>query len=53
VVEPDVRNVKAIERLMRQGFELGPEVVLPEIDLPKVYLPEKRARLAFLLPGRL
>ncbi|GAB2988926.1 GNAT family N-acetyltransferase [Streptomyces pseudoechinosporeus] len=51
VVEPDARNVKAIERLIRQGFEVGPEVVLPEVDLPEVYLPEKRAQLAFLLLG--
>ncbi|AVZ71340.1 siderophore biosynthesis protein [Streptomyces lunaelactis] len=38
VVEPDARNSKAIERLVRAGFVLG-----PEIDKP-----EKRARLAFL-----
>lgn len=38
VVEPDARNEKAIERLVRAGFELG-----PEIDKP-----EKRARLAYL-----
>ncbi|ANW21598.1 GNAT family N-acetyltransferase [Streptomyces clavuligerus] len=38
VVEPDVRNEKALARLVRAGFELG-----PEIDKP-----EKRARLAFL-----
>ncbi|MFE4552500.1 GNAT family N-acetyltransferase [Streptomyces sp. NPDC056785] len=48
VVEPDARNTKAVSRLVRQGFEPGPEIVLPEIDLPGVYLPEKRARLAFL-----
>ncbi|MCL6738629.1 GNAT family N-acetyltransferase [Streptomyces neyagawaensis] len=48
VVDPDVRNEKAIERFLRQGFERGPVVVLPEIDLPDVYLPEKRAQLAFL-----
>ncbi|MFJ3663574.1 GNAT family N-acetyltransferase [Streptomyces sp. NPDC090119] len=48
VVDPDVRNTKAIARFERQGFAPGPEVVLPEIDLPDVYLPEKRARLAFL-----
>ncbi|MER5539902.1 GNAT family N-acetyltransferase [Streptomyces mirabilis] len=48
VVEPDARNEKAIARLVRQGFVPGPEIVLPEIDLPGVYLPEKRARLAFL-----
>ncbi|NGO49233.1 GNAT family N-acetyltransferase, partial [Streptomyces ureilyticus] len=52
VVEPDARNGKAIERLIRQGFEVGPEVVLPEVDLPEVYLPEKRARLAFLRLGK-
>ncbi|MER5460148.1 GNAT family N-acetyltransferase [Streptomyces sp. NPDC002668] len=38
VVEPDARNEKAIERMVRAGFVLG-----PEIDKP-----EKRARLAFL-----
>ncbi|MFF3322467.1 GNAT family N-acetyltransferase [Streptomyces sp. NPDC002889] len=38
VVEPDARNEKAIERMVRAGFTLG-----PEIDKP-----EKRARLAFL-----
>ncbi|WP_330305691.1 MULTISPECIES: GNAT family N-acetyltransferase [unclassified Streptomyces] len=48
VVEPDARNVKAIDRLTRQGFVPAEEIVLPEIDLPEVYLPEKRARLAFL-----
>ncbi|MER6983176.1 GNAT family N-acetyltransferase [Streptomyces carpinensis] len=48
VVDPDVRNDKAIARFLRQGFERGPVVVLPEIDLPDVYLPEKHAQLAFL-----
>ncbi|MEV0183750.1 GNAT family N-acetyltransferase [Streptomyces sp. NPDC050625] len=48
VVDPDVRNEKAIARLVRQGFEKGPAVVLPEIDIPDVYLPEKHAQLAFL-----
>ncbi|MFI9273088.1 GNAT family N-acetyltransferase [Kitasatospora sp. NPDC052896] len=38
VVEPDARNDKAIARLLRSGFVLGPEIELPE----------KRARLAFL-----
>lgn len=38
VVEPDARNEKAIERMVRAGFELGPEIEKPE----------KRARLAFL-----
>ena len=38
VVEPDVRNQRAITRMRRTGFELG-----PEIDLPT-----KRAQLAFL-----
>ncbi|MCX4825454.1 acetyltransferase [Streptomyces sp. NBC_01142] len=38
VVEPDARNTKAIERMVRTGFVLG-----HEIDKP-----EKRARLAFL-----
>ncbi|MEU6809960.1 GNAT family N-acetyltransferase [Streptomyces sp. NPDC046831] len=48
VVDPDVRNGKAIARFLKQGFARGPAVVLPEIDLPGVHLPEKRARLAFL-----
>ncbi|MFE5539219.1 GNAT family N-acetyltransferase [Streptomyces sp. NPDC056492] len=48
VAEPDARNEKAMTRLVRSGFELGPEIELPEIDLPEVYLPAKRARLAFL-----
>ncbi|MFC8199355.1 GNAT family N-acetyltransferase [Streptomyces sp. NPDC057298] len=48
VVEPDIRNEKAIARLLRQGFVLGPPIVLPEIDLPEVYLPRKKAQLAFL-----
>ncbi|MEW2162739.1 GNAT family N-acetyltransferase [Streptomyces sp. NPDC007084] len=48
VTDPDIRNHKAIGRLLRQGFTAGPEVVLPEVDLPEVRLPEKRARLAFL-----
>jgi hypothetical protein len=48
VVDPDVRNGKAIARFLRQGFEAGPVVVLPEIDIPDVYLPEKKAQLAFL-----
>ncbi|MER6350019.1 GNAT family N-acetyltransferase [Streptomyces sp. NPDC001595] len=48
VVDPDVANDKAIARFVKQGFEAGPAVVLPEIDLPDVYLPEKRAQLAFL-----
>ncbi|MFF0465520.1 GNAT family N-acetyltransferase [Streptomyces mexicanus] len=48
VVDPDVRNDKAVARFLRQGFERGPVVVLPEIDLPDVHLPEKHAQLAFL-----
>ncbi|MGW5482812.1 GNAT family N-acetyltransferase [Streptomyces sp. NPDC004008] len=48
VVDPDERNTKAIARFLRQGFVPGPAVVLSEIDLPDGYLPEKRARLAFL-----
>ncbi|MEU1039921.1 GNAT family N-acetyltransferase [Streptomyces sp. NPDC005907] len=48
VIDPDERNEKAIGRFLRNGFEPGPLVVLPEIDLPEVHLPEKRARLAFL-----
>lgn len=37
VVEPDARNAKAIARFVRAGFELGPEIQLPD----------KPARLAF------
>ena len=48
VVDPDLRNEKAVARFLRQGFAAGPVVVLPEIDLPDVYLPEKKAQLAFL-----
>ncbi|WP_333776392.1 GNAT family N-acetyltransferase [Streptomyces sp. IBSBF 3136] len=48
VVDPDVRNTRAIARFARQGFTTGPVVVLPEVDLPDVHLPEKHARLAFL-----
>ncbi|MEU6530509.1 GNAT family N-acetyltransferase [Streptomyces sp. NPDC046928] len=48
VVDPDVRNEKAVARFLRQGFTAGPAVVLPEIDLPDVYLPRKEAQLAFL-----
>ncbi|MDF3299228.1 GNAT family N-acetyltransferase [Streptomyces tropicalis] len=48
VVDPDVRNEKAIARFRRQGFVTGPSVVLPALDLPDVSVPEKRARLAFL-----
>ncbi|MET9358358.1 GNAT family N-acetyltransferase [Streptomyces sp. NPDC006617] len=48
VVDPDVANEKAIARFLKQGFTPGPAVVLPEVDLPDVYLPEKKAQLAFL-----
>ncbi|MFE7897956.1 GNAT family N-acetyltransferase [Streptomyces sp. NPDC057424] len=48
VVDPDVRNEKAIARFLALGFTPGPVVVLPEIDLPDVHLPEKKAQLAFL-----
>ncbi|WP_155060048.1 GNAT family N-acetyltransferase [Streptomyces blattellae] len=48
VVDPDVRNEKAVTRFLNLGFTAGPAVVLPEIDLPDVYLPEKHAQLAFL-----
>lgn len=48
VVDPDVRNEKAVTRFLELGFAPGPVVVLPEIDLPDVYLPEKKAQLAFL-----
>jgi hypothetical protein len=48
VVDPDVRNEKAIARFLRQGFVAGDTVVLPEIDVPDVHLPEKHAQLAFL-----
>jgi len=42
VVEPDVCNLPAVRRMVRVGFELG-----PEIDLP-----DKRAQLAFLTRDR-
>ncbi|MFI7408131.1 GNAT family N-acetyltransferase [Streptomyces sp. NPDC049627] len=48
VVDPDVRNEKAIARFLKQGFMAGPAVVLPEVDLPEVYIPRKDAQLAFL-----
>lgn len=48
VVDPDVRNERAIARFLRQGFVAGERVVLPEIDIPDVHLPEKHAQLAFL-----
>ncbi|WP_329411508.1 acetyltransferase [Streptomyces sp. NBC_00704] len=48
VVDPDVRNTRAVARFLRQGFDAGPVVTLPEVDLPDVYLPEKKAQLAFL-----
>ncbi|MFG1670860.1 GNAT family N-acetyltransferase [Streptomyces sp. Y7] len=48
VVDPDVRNDKAVARFLKQGFEAGPVVVLPEVDIPDVYLPPKEAQLAFL-----
>jgi hypothetical protein len=48
VIDPDVANEKAVARFVRHGFEAGPLVTLPEIDLPDVYLPEKKAQLAFL-----
>ncbi|OIJ67092.1 GNAT family N-acetyltransferase [Streptomyces mangrovisoli] len=51
VVDPDVRNQRAVARFLKQGFTAGPRVVLPEIDLPDVYLPEKHAQLAFLTKG--
>jgi RimJ/RimL family protein N-acetyltransferase len=48
VVDPDVRNEKAVARFLRQGFTAGPVVMLPEVDLPDVYIPAKKAQLAFL-----
>ncbi|KMS73564.1 siderophore biosynthesis protein [Streptomyces viridochromogenes] len=51
VVDPDVRNEKAIARFLRQGFTAGPTVVLPEVDLPEVFIPRKDAQLAFLDRG--
>ncbi|MFE7442635.1 GNAT family N-acetyltransferase [Streptomyces chartreusis] len=48
VVDPDVRNEKAVARFLKQGFEAGPVVVLPEVDIPDVYIPAKEAQLAFL-----
>lgn len=51
VVDPDVRNEKAIARFLKQGFTAGPAVVLPEVDLPEVFIPRKDAQLAFLERG--
>jgi hypothetical protein len=51
VVDPDVRDEKVIVRFLRQGFTAGPVAVLPELGLPDVYLPQKRAQLAFLPRG--
>lgn len=48
VVDPDVANEEAVARFLRQGFEAGPLVTLPEIGIPDVHLPEKKAQLAFL-----
>ncbi|WP_432057427.1 GNAT family N-acetyltransferase [Streptomyces sp. bgisy022] len=48
VIDPDPANEKAVARFRKEGFEAGPVVVLPEVDLPDVYLPEKQAQLAFL-----
>ncbi|MFF4754748.1 GNAT family N-acetyltransferase [Streptomyces sp. NPDC002514] len=48
VVDPDVRNEKAVARFLKSGFVAGPAVVLPEVDLPDVQVPEKHAQLAFL-----
>lgn len=48
VVDPDVRNDKAVARFLRHGFTAGPVVTLPEVDLPDVHLPEKKAQLSFL-----
>ena len=42
VIEPDARNERAVSRAVRQGFELGPVVDLPD----------KRAQLAFLTRER-
>lgn len=38
VVEPDARNTRAVDRLLRAGFVLGPQAELPD----------KRAQFAFL-----
>ncbi|MQY12198.1 hypothetical protein SRB5_23280 [Streptomyces sp. RB5] len=48
IADPDTANAAAIARLTRTGFAEGPEVLLPEIDLPDVRLPAKHARLMFL-----
>ncbi|MEV7618068.1 GNAT family N-acetyltransferase [Streptomyces sp. NPDC089799] len=48
VAEPDAANAKALALLGRIGFVPQGGITLPEIDLPEVYLPEKRAVLAFL-----
>ncbi|MFI5692231.1 GNAT family N-acetyltransferase [Kribbella sp. NPDC051586] len=43
VVEPDVRNTRAIDRFHRTGFTLGPEAKIPQPDGTT-----KTARFAFL-----
>lgn len=48
VAEPDASSAKALALLNRLGFVRHSEITLPEIDLLEVYLPEKRAVLAFL-----
>jgi penicillin G amidase len=45
VVEPDVRNTRAIERFRRSGFTLGPEAKITHADGST-----KTAQFAFLTP---
>lgn len=41
VVEPDVRNVRAVARMVRTGFEMGPEIVLPTKSAQLAFLPRE------------
>ncbi|RCK69770.1 N-acetyltransferase [Desertihabitans brevis] len=50
VVEPDSRNDRALARLERTGFELGPEIRLPDKTARLAFLP--RRRLQALLRAR-
>jgi penicillin amidase len=48
VVEPDIRNARAIDRFRRTGFTLGPEAVITRPDGTT-----KTAQFAFLTPEQL
>jgi hypothetical protein len=48
VAEPDARNDRAIARFVRTGFELGPQVRLPDKPARMVFLERAAARRAGL-----